>query len=242
MNWANLLLMCACAAAGGLVQSVTGFGAGIVMMVFIPAFLPILQGAAVSSLVGIPMQAVLIYRYRKSIRLDYMWKPLIFYLLTSALAISLASGKDMSGLKTGFGVFLILLSLYFLLVSGKLKLKAGWTSAAVCGGISGAASGLFGIGGPPMVLYFLALTGDDKYVYLGTLQTFFMTTSLYTATVRLANGILTADLLPYVLAGIAGSLTGQRIGSLIIEKINTETMKKLVYLFLGIAGLINVLG
>lgn len=241
MNWENGLLMFACALAGGLVQSVTGFGAGIMMMIFMPSFLPLLEASAVSSLVTIPMQLALIYNYRKYIRVDYLWKPLAFYLLMSAIAITVAAGQDMTGLKIGFGAFLIVLSVYFMFFSSRLKIRAGWVSAAVCGGISGASSGLFGIGGPPMVLYFLALTGNDKYVYLGTLQVFFCITSFYTTTVRVINGIFTWELIPFVLVGSAGILTGKTIGTRIVEKINTETMKKLVYLFLGFAGLVNVI-
>lgn len=241
MTWENGMLMFACAVAGGLVQSVTGFGAGIVMMIFLPSFLPLLQASAVSSLVTIPMQLVLIYNYRRYVRMNYLWKPLIFYLLASVTAISLAAGRDMTGLKLGFGVFLVVLSVYFLFFSSRLKIKAGWGSAAVCGSISGAASGLFGIGGPPMVLYFLALTGNDKYVYLGTLQVFFCITASYTTAIRVMKGIFTWELIPFVLAGTAGILAGKAVGSRIIEKIDTETMKKLVYLFLGFAGVVNII-
>ena len=64
-------------------------------------------------------------------------------------------------LKKVFGVFLMLLSVYFLVFSSKLKIKATLMSATVCGTLAGILGGLFGIGGPPMVIFFLAAL-DDK--------------------------------------------------------------------------------
>lgn len=234
------LLMFFCAMAGGTVQSITGFGAGIVMMVFVPNFLPLLEGSAVSALVAIPMQIAMMVTYWKHIRFDYLWKPLLFYMAASAVAVHFAVGKDMSMLKVGFGIFLVILAIYFMFFSEKLKLKANWLSAGVCGGISGTASGLFGIGGPPMVLYFLALTGSDKLAYLGTIQTFFNVTSLYTTGLRVINGIFTWKLVPFILCGMVGILFGKAIGTRVVSKINADTMKKLVYAFMAFAGILNV--
>ena len=240
ITWGSGLMMFCSAIAAGIVQSVTGFGAGIVMMVFIPYFLPLLQGATVSTLVSISMQVSMIITYRKHIRFDYMWKPAVFYFLASSVAVKFAVGKDVSLLKAGFGVFLIILAVYFLLFSDKLKLKANWGTAGICGSISGVASGIFGIGGPPMVLYFLALTGADKLAYLGTIQTFFTVTSIYTTALRVVNGIFTWQLIPFVLCGTAGIIIGKLIGTKIVAKINADTMRKLVYAFMAFAGFLNV--
>ena len=43
------------------------------------------------------------------------------------------------------------------------------------------------------------------------------------------------------LLGVVGILIGTKVGRMVVNKINADTMKKLVYLFLGFAGLTNVL-
>ena len=235
------LMMFFAAAAGGLVQAVTGFGSGIVMMVFLPLFLPILQGSAVSTLVNLPMMLSMIWTYRRHVKLEYMLKPIAFYMVVSTVSIRFAAGRDLSSLKLFFGLFLIALSIYFLIFSEKLKIEASWLTAAICGIISGIASGFFGIGGPPMVIYYMALTGGDKLVYLGTIQTFFLITSLYNTVVRFLNGIFTLSLIPFIILGTVGGMAGKVLGTKIVSKINTALMKKLVYAFLGVSGLINVI-
>ena len=134
---------------------------------------------------------------------------------------------------------MILLSIYFLTISGKLKVKANLTSVTICAIISGIMGGLFGIGGPPMVIYFLAAI-DDKDRYLGTIQTFFFITGAYTFIFRVINGIYTMDLIPYTILGVAGIMIGTVLGRKFVDRINADTMKKMVYLFLGFAGLTNL--
>jgi len=90
-----------------------------------------------------------------------------------------------------------------------------------------------------MVIYFLAAL-DTKEEYSGTIQLFFFISGLYTCIVRVFKGIYTMDLIPYTLLGLLGILIGQHIGSKIMDRIDAATMKKLVYLFLGFAGLTNI--
>ena len=70
------------------------------------------------------------------------------------------------------GTVLLVLAVYFIFFSSKVHLKGrfglpDWAAGAV----SGFCGGLFNIGGPPMVAYFLSVT-DDKEKYNATLQMF----------------------------------------------------------------------
>ena len=222
---------------GGLVQGTTGFGSGIFVMLFFPLFLPLLKSSALASLICLCPCIMLAWRYRKHIRPKLVVMPAIFYLIFSALAIRFAANTDLSQLKAFFGLFLILISLYFIFFAGKLHIKPNLLTAFICGSVSGVASGLFGIGGPPMVIYILAITGDDKEAYLANTQFFFSMTGFYTAFLRVINGILTPDLLPLVIPGMIGMTIGKNFGIKIVEKIDVNLMKKLIYAFLGLSGL-----
>ena len=90
-----------------------------------------------------------------------------------------------------------------------------------------------------MVLYFLAAAQDDKLKYIGTIQMFFFLTGIGSVISRIANGMVTLDLLPLVAASILGMTVGEKLGSRIVEKINITQLKKLIYAFLALAGVIT---
>lgn len=227
------------AIVAGFIQAVTGFGAGIFMMLFFPLFFPILNAAALSSVINLFASSSLAWRYRKHCQWKLLLLPICIYLFFSSTVILLAPYLPTGILKKSFGVLLVALSIYFLKFSGKIRVKANLPAAMVCGGISGIASGLFGIGGPPMVIYFLSAL-DDKEKYLGTIQLFFAVTGAYNLVLRIYNGIYTADLLPYTLIGAAAVVIGGKVGTRLIERLDTETMKKIIYVFLGISGIVNL--
>jgi len=224
---------------GGVIQASTGFGGGIFIMLFFPLFLPILKSSALSTLVSAWACLTLAWKFRKHATPKIVIMPAIFYFIFSFLAIRFAKNADLGSLKAFFGLFLVVMALYFMFFADRIKIKANLLSAFICGGISGVASGLFGIGGPPMVIYILAITGDDKNAYIANSQLFFSITCLYTTTVRILSGILTVDLLPLVIPGMLGMYVGKTIGTKIVEKIDIVFMKKLIYGFLGLSGLLT---
>lgn len=224
----------------GVIQSVTGFGAGIFMMVFFPSFFPILNASALSSAISLAGTCSLSWHYRKQSERKLVLLPALVYIIASSVSILLAPYLPTATLKKTFGIFLIILSIYFLTLSGKLRIKANLLSATICGSLAGVVGGLFGIGGPPMVIYFLAAL-DDKEKYLGTIQLYFFITGVYTFVFRVINGIYTVNLIPYTLLGMIGIMAGKKIGTKVVDRINAATMKKLVYAFLGFAGLMNVI-
>ena len=174
MLWIVLPLI---AALGGIIHTITGFGSGIVMMLFLPSFLDMASAPALSSSINLFLSLILAFKFRKTIRIRMFLLPIIPYLLGSTMAIYALSGFDMRMVAISFGVFLIILSLYFTFVAKKMTVTPNWQTAVLCGGISGVTAGLFGIGGPLMALYFLAIT-NSKEEYTGNLQCMFTCTCL----------------------------------------------------------------
>lgn len=224
----------------GLIQSVTGFGSGIFMMVFFPIFFPILGASALSSAISLAGSGSLAWHYRKHCQWKLTLIPALVYILVSSVAVLLAPYLPTATLKKVFGVFLMILAVYFLVFSSRLKIKANLASATVCGTLAGILGGLFGIGGPPMVIYFLAAL-DDKEEYLGTIQLHFFVTGVYMLLFRIYKGIYTMDMIPYTILGMVGIMIGKKLGTKIVDRINADTMKKLVYAFLGVSGFLNLL-
>ena len=65
MMWIAVFLI---AAMGGVVQAVTGFGAGVVMMLVLPNFFDLLTAPALSSAIALALNTSLAFRFRKYIR------------------------------------------------------------------------------------------------------------------------------------------------------------------------------
>lgn len=223
----------------GLAQGVCGFGAGILMMMVLPLFLSISRAAAVSGIVSLALTMLMVLRYRKHISIKKVIVPLIVYALCSALAIRFSSRVDQQLLKRIFGGFLIVLTSYHFLLAKKQPKAWSLPLCVAAWAFSGACSGLFSIGGPLMVLYYLVHT-DSKEEFLGTTETLFFVNLSMSAYLRVRGGILTADLLPLVGLGIACMMAGLYTANRIIDRIDGARLKNTVYIGVGISGIINL--
>ena len=226
----------------GLVQGVTGFGGGIIIMLILPMFFPLPVCAGVSGSLGIALCASMVIRYRKEVQVRMAVLPAFLYLAVSSFAISCAIGVDQAAIKKVFGVFLVLLSCYYLFVSKTVRnRRLGFAVSLVCVVISGVCDGLFGIGGPLMVLYFMSKTGST-HAYLGTMQLFFWFNSVYNTAFRFYKGVLQSEHVMFILLGMVGILIGGAVAGKIVDRLNVETMRKLIYVMIGVSGVINLLG
>ena len=83
--------------------------------------------------------------------------------VTSLLGVNTLMALDEAVLSKIMGTVLLVLAVYFIFFSSKVHLKAGLVSGLAAGAVSGFCGGLFNIGGPPMVAYFLSVTvyADD---------------------------------------------------------------------------------
>ncbi|MBS0937280.1 TSUP family transporter [Lactiplantibacillus plantarum] len=111
----------------GLVQGLTGFGAAIVMMIFLPQLFPIAQSVAVAGVI------------------------------MAAYSVHLGQVLDVQLLRRLLGALLVSLAGYFSLSKRASNQTYPWWLAGLFMIISGFFNGLFGIGGPLMALYFLSL-------------------------------------------------------------------------------------
>lgn len=193
----------------GLVQGLTGFGAAIVMMIFLPQLFPIAQSAAVA---GVIMAASV-----------------------AAYSVHLGQVLDVQLLRRLLGALLVSLAGYFSLSKRAANQTYPWWLAGLFMIISGFFNGLFGIGGPLMALYFLSLA-DTTADYLGNLQTFFLIDVVYISTVRVLNGILTPVLLPHIMIGMVGAVIGTALAARILPRLPMTTVRHLIYLFIGLSG------
>jgi len=226
----------------GLVQGVTGFGGGIITMLIFPMFMSITVGAGVTSALGIALCLSMVIRYWKDVDVKMALLPAVLYNVVSSIVISYSVNVDQVLMKKIFGVFLLLLCIYYLFINKNVQNRTlSLPVSIVCIAISATCDGLFGIGGPLMVLYFMSMT-TSTHNYLGTMQLFFWTNSMYNTTLRFIKGILLPEHLVFMAFGVVGILIGGALAGKIVDRLNVATMRKLIYIMIGIGGVINLLG
>lgn len=227
------------AVLAGLVQTVTGFGSGVVLILILSRFFDMLAAPGINNTVSLFLAVILAWQYRGHINVKKVLLPGIPFVAVSMFTIRMVRSVDLSLLGIVFGFFLIALSVYFFCFDKKIKLHADVPTAVTCAVISGVFSGLFGVGGPLMALYFLQVT-ENREEYVGSLQLLFVMGNVLNTATRICSGIYTPDLLPITLVGAVGVFAGKQLGNRIAGRLNAETMKKVVYLFVGISGVINL--
>jgi len=210
------------------------------MMLFMPYFFDMIAAPAITSAITVGLSATLAWKFRKHIQMQYCLFPALIYLFFSITSISFAKRLNLELLSFSFGVFLIVLAIYFFAFSEKITMRADRKTAALCSMISGITSGFFGIGGPLMAIYFISAI-KEKESYIGTIQFLFAFTNIMNLFTRIANGIFTIDLLPATILGFLGITVGKTVGLRILDKIDPSKIKKLVYAFVGISGILSLL-
>lgn len=221
------------------IQSVTGFGFGIIAMIFLPSLLLYTEANVLSSILSTVTSAlVVIAIHRKT-----SWKNLIFPLLGSTVANYLAitfvksAKNELLTLLLGFALFA--LSIYFFFFSNKIKIKPTWYIGLIVGSISGVMSGLFSIGGPPVVIYYMQ-SEDNTDRYLATISAYFVFSGLISISMKVAAGFVTQNVLLGLALGLLGMLAGSFLGKRTRDKANPKMIKKAVYGVMAISGLMNI--
>lgn len=236
----KLILIAFVALGASYTQSVTGFGFGIFAMIFLPSFLLYTEANVLSSILSaLTSLLVLIVMHKKT-----SWKNLIFPILgsvvTNYLAITFVGSTKNETLILLLGIALFLLSVYFFFFSDKIEIRPSWYTGLFVGFLSGAMSGLFAIGGPPVVIYFVQSEKDTDH-YLATISAYFVLSGAITVSMKAAAGFVTQNVLFGLLLGVLGMAIGSLLGKLTRNKTSPNVVRKAVYGVMAISGLINVI-
>lgn len=229
------IFLFACA-AGAVVQATTGFGFGILCMAVFPYVLPsYLQSTAVSSVCAATMSSMVAIRCRKHINFKIILPLFIGYSIASVWSIRYAKAQSESLMVKLLGGVLIIVSIYFVFFSDKFRIKPTFINGAAAGLLGGVGSGMFSIGGPPIIIYLMSAV-SDKDEYRACSLAYFAIGSWYVSGARWLNGIFDAQTVYLWLMGIGALCVGTYIGNRIFDRINAATLKRLVYCFMAISG------
>lgn len=238
MSIGAIVLVVFFAFLASFIQRVTGFGFGIVFMTVAPFVMPSYgEATALSGILAIVCAlgaGIRMFRYLP-------WRKLVCILLTflviSFFAVRMVAHIDNHILKHVLGGILILVAAYFYFLNGKIRMKPTASVQISMGAVSGLMGGLFGMQGPPAVLYFISCT-ERKEEYMALTQWYFIVGNLAMTFYRAGNGFVTPAVAGTSLMGVAAVLLGLLLGSKVYDKLSVSALRRVVYIFIGIAGIV----
>lgn len=235
----QLLLTALVTLLGSFIQSSSGFGYAIICMSFLPMIMPFVTASVLEVLTAFFMVAYLAFRLWRHIDWNLLLPPLLASSVFSFLGVSTLMSLSDIVLKRLLGAALLALAFYFVALYKRFRMKGSLVSGIAAGVIGGFMGGLFNIGGPPMVAYFLSAS-DDKQRYNATLQAFFFSNTILISLIHLFRGNVTPAMLPLGLAALGGTAAGTFSGFLLFKKLSLPGIRKFVWLFMAIAGLMLI--
>jgi len=226
---------------GSLIQSSCGFGYGILTVAVLPFILPYQEALALSMMSSGVLSAIMVINNRDKLRLDVLWPCTLISCIVVTVSVIFSFGQSDAVLTRALGALLILLSIYFFFFSDKIRVRPTITSALIFGAIAGSGAGLFGIGGPPVVIFLLAAL-DNKDEYRATISFQFLCNSIIATIVRLISGIITPQLIHVSLLAIVPLILGIWLGGYFFRLMSEKTLRRAVYSFMAVSGIVMMLG
>jgi uncharacterized membrane protein YfcA len=228
------------AIGASFVQRTIGFGFGIFIMTALPFLMPsYAEAVTLSGLLSLTSATVVMVKYIKFVSWKRLLPVVAAFFVFSTLAICLLDRIEGPTMRRILGVMLIFLSFYFSFFKEKLQKyirpTVGWQLGT--GSASGIMGGLFGMHGPPVVLY-LIVSEPDKDHYMGMIQTYAVLTNVIMLAVRAFNGYVTPAVGITYLYGLGGLVVGVLAGNWAYKRIPNRVFTYLVYAYICISGAI----
>lgn len=230
-NWLSLLTIFFAV----FTQCLTGFGAGLVSMAFLPGILGVRTAVPLVALFTCTLELILLIRFRAAFNFRAVWRMALTTLLGIPLGVWALRGLSEKILLPVLGVVMAGYALYALL---NLKLPRlehpAW--AYLTGFLSGLLSGAYSVGGPPVIIYGNCRCWEPDE-FKSNLQGFF----LLNDGLAIVNHAIAGNLTHLVWTGYLWALPvvalGLLVGAGLDRFLNPQLFRKLVLVILIIMGL-----
>jgi len=240
-SWPEWAAVCLVLVVAEIVYVSFGFGAGLIAVGLSAAIHPEIRDIAVILLlVNLPIEILVVRRAWEKIE----WRKVFMIFLGIVFGVPLGTWILSIGnptmVLTILGGVLIIVGLLFLCIPHDNRI--GWTqwSGPPTGLLSGVLGGLFGTGGPPVIIYY-QLSGVNKSVFRGSLMAIFLLIGIVRVPSYFIGGLITEARLWSALSVVPAVLVGTWIGSRIHIQLSEKKFRRIVSLVLVAIGLILLL-
>jgi uncharacterized membrane protein YfcA len=237
----ELAMTCAILVIAQLVYVLFGFGSGLIAVGSLALVFPEIKDVVVLLLlVNLPAELWVTWGSWRQIR----WRPLLGLGSGIALGIPLGawllSNTDPGIILTILGWFLIAVGLVFIKLPPGGRITPPAAAAPPTGLLSGVLTGLFGTGGPPLIIWY-HLTAPGKTAFRAHLMAIFLMMTAVRVPSYFANGLVTAPRLMSALLVLPAVLLGAWLGHRAHLQISERTFRRLVSLLLAVLGILLLL-
>jgi uncharacterized membrane protein YfcA len=217
---------------GHFIKGLSGFASALFAIPLLAIFLDIRFVVPVFLLFDFISGLVLTIQTRKSIDRGNALLLLSGLLVGTAIGTYLLVSFGNEILKRIFGGLVILFALRILILEneeGKRHINRIW--GPISGLLGGCTGGMFGLNGPPMVLY-LAHQLKDKQVFRATLYGVFFVDACYRLILYSFNRLITLEVIKFALYLTPFLLIGLIVGSKLHTKIKESLFRKVIAVIL----------
>lgn len=221
------------------IRSVSGFGGTLLSNPLLSLFFPLKFLIPLQSLFELSTSIPLVPHIRKLIRYKSLARIMSTMVVGTFVGTRLLSQIENNILTATLGVIIILISVFIFLKPIPTRKYPKWLGYIV-GFIAGVSGGVFGINGPPIVIY-LSAHIKSKREQRATLLAIFTLDALWRSTLFLQNGSFDKNILSWFLVLLPVIIITTLIGQQVHLKIERTTYKKLVGSILLVAGILVIL-
>ena len=241
MTTVHIILLLLFAAGAAFTQRVSGFGFGIFIMTVLPYLMPSYgEATALSGLLAVVTALIPAWHMRRYLPIRKLWPILLTFTIVSFFSVIMVSKIDSRSLKHVLGGVLIAVSIYFFFFSGRFRMKPNFPTQISMGTLSGLMGGLFAMQGPPAVIYFVECS-DSKEEYIALTQWYFLVGNIMMSFFRAGHGLVSGTVLKSFLIALPAVFAGLYLGSVVYERVNAKLLKKVIYGYMALAGLIALI-
>jgi uncharacterized membrane protein YfcA len=225
---------------GFLVRGFSGFGSILFTLPLVVLWLPVRVAVPLLSVLSLANGGWLAWRARVLVDRAEFRRLTLGGLPGVAVGVLLFQYASDGTLRRALGVAVVLLGIW--LLTQRQAMGKPWPPAAGvgAGAASGVLGGLFGLSGPPPVLY-LARRPLDADRYRATLLVFLLAVDLLRGASYLASGEMTGALWLVGLGLFPASLAGSWYGERLQGTVSDERFRKITGVLLALMGVVLVL-
>jgi uncharacterized membrane protein YfcA len=232
---------CAVLMVAQMVYVLLGFGAGLIAVGSLALLFPEIRDVVVLLLlVSLPAEVGVVAGTWRTVR----WPSIAG--IGAGLLVGIPAGTailragEPTLLLTVLGVFLVLVGVVFLALPRPRRTRWPAWSAPPVGVVSGVLTGLFGTGGPPLIVYF-HLAGLGKSAFRGHLMAIFLAMTFVRVPAYAVGGLITLPRLVSGLAVLPAVALGAWLGHRIHLRVSETTFRRLVSAMLVVLGTLLLL-
>jgi uncharacterized membrane protein YfcA len=224
-----------------LIRSSLGFGEALVAVPLLALKIPIATAAPLAVLVSITVSFVVVIQDWRHIHVKSAGGLLLATLFGMPIGLWLLKVTSERPIKLGLAALLVAFGLYSLAAGAKLHLKRDHKRALLGAGfIAGILGGLYGMNGPPLVIYG-ALRRWSPQHFRATLQAYFLPASLLTLIGYLLAGFWNREVSFLFVLSLPLIVVAMLLGRMINRRLAGDGFFKLLYVALiGIGVLLAV--